>query len=199
MKNVEIPFEREVLSLSYDFVVSSKLKEFISRGESVEEQILQKMEEGNDISRDKLTSIIIDTLKLFDSYYVDDIKTPISLIRILSEDYTVWDNINDIMFAIQRFCWITTLLAIISPIESIIIKHKDWHEGIYWLINIIYNKDSNYYCSEIKSLCKYIDYCSDEPTMIFDTDKLRRDTVIKNKIKDNLKKGIFSPLRFIST
>lgn len=198
MKNIDIQFKREVLSLSYDFVVSSKLEEFIGKGEDVEEKLLQKMEEGNDISRNKLTSILIDTLKLFDGYYSDNIN-PISLTSILSENYTVWHNINDIMFAIQRFCWITKLLTIISPIESIIIKHKDWYGGIMWLINIMHSRDSNYYCSEIKSLCKYIDYCSDEPMMIFDTDKLRRDTVIKNKIKDNLRKGIFSPLRFIST
>lgn len=207
MKNIDIQFSTGIISLSYEFVVSTNLRELIKNNSTLEETLIKVCKNTSyGIHAGKLIKLISNILLLFDSYYTESnkIESP-SLKHILTGDYS-YNDYSSIVYITQRFGIVHNILKFLQIDESIIIQDFDWKSSISWMVGIMKNNPQFYLHHHIvvEELSKYSEYCNDESLHInqqlpFQVTKLKNNKMIIDSIRNNLSKGIFSHLRFIST
>ena len=207
MKNIDIQFSTGIISLSYEFVVSTNLRELIKNNSTLEEKLIKVCKNTSyGIHTGKLIKLISNILLLFDSYYTESnkIESP-SLKHILTGDYS-YNDYSSIVYIMQRFGIVHDILKFLQIDEPIIIQDFDWKGSISWMVGIMRNNDRFYLHHHlvIQELTKYSEYCNDSSLHVkqqvpFQVIKLQNNKMIIDSIRNNLNKGVFSYLRFIST
>ena len=206
MKNIDIQFSTGIISLSYEFVVITNLGELIKNKCNLEEKLI-KVCPNTPHGKGRLIKLISNILLLFDSYCTESnkIESP-SLKYILTGD-RVYNDYSSVVYIMQRFDIIQNILKFLQINELIIIQDSDWKLGISWMVNIMNDnyKFYLYYHSLVEELSQYSEYCNNEllhikqQQLTFQVIKLKNNKIIIDSIRNNLSKGIFSHLRFIST
>lgn len=202
MKTINLKFKNEVIvTLSYDFVMNTNLATLIN-DDNIEDKLIHIVQIGvvEGKLRSLLLKVIIDALKLFDSYYTGIRNN--TLVNILSVNIIRQNGYNDTYYIHRRYYWIYRLRKFIEPYSRYIIEDEDWILGIQWLISITVSDVEFMLINPtlLSSMKTFLECCKRKHTQKFNSNKLRRNTSILNSLKNNINEGnnVFI-LRFIST
>lgn len=197
----------ELISLSYDFVRGTNLHTFIRNNDDFGicyVQFLKKKEWINktyDVD-EQSCYFIINVINLYNEYYNNNntkhFKYRMKNVILGNTEDVMKCNLSDFTNFNFRYKTMITILYFIRADVNYMSEEEDWKEGLTWLLKRInrFNIDTSISKKNlfISSLSRHLSY---QKVHCFNTRKLKRQKLISDVIRENLRRGIISPLRFI--